>query len=166
MLYLILASDPNLPPVHSLPTYYEPPVQFLPSSSSMSPPYLLSTLMRPVIPADDLAPYRLHSRVAHSCPPMSLLSTACFQELHGLLDRIRYQGRFDGYMIISPLLSSIFSRPIRHSCLIISLLFHTGAVLSTLIDNISRNLEPEDTRGKKLNSCNETLSSISPQNIT
>lgn len=33
LLDLIFSSDPRLPPVHSLPTKYEPPVRFLPSSS-------------------------------------------------------------------------------------------------------------------------------------
>ncbi len=38
--------------------------------------------MRPVIPSDDLAPYRLHSRVAHSCLLPSLLRTAYIHELY------------------------------------------------------------------------------------
>ena len=46
-----------------------------------------------------------------------------FQELHSLLDRARCQGRLDGYMIISPLLSSFLSWTTRHE--FISLLFPT-----------------------------------------
>ena len=38
--------------------------------------------MRPVIPPDDLAPYRLHSRVTHSCLLPGLLRTAYIHELY------------------------------------------------------------------------------------
>lgn len=76
MLELILASDPSLPPVYSLPTQYEPPVHFLPFGASM--PSLSASCMYidPVFSVhsytsrhntDDLAPYCLYSRVSHPC---------------------------------------------------------------------------------------------------
>lgn len=123
LLNMILASDPSLPPVHSLPTQYKP-------SCSLSSFYFefiyaffyrfvyidsavpLSTLMRPVMPPDDLALYPLHSRVAHSCLPTRLLRpTAYYQELHSLLDCTRFvrAGLMDISMLTSPLHSSFFS---------------------------------------------------------
>lgn len=51
--------------------------------------------------SEGLIPYRLHSRVSHSCPLTGLLRTAYFQELHSFPDRTHFQGRLDGYMIIT-----------------------------------------------------------------
>ncbi len=49
-------------------------------------------LRRPVIPSNDLASYRIHSRVSQSYLPTRLLrrTTAYFQELRSLLDRTRF----------------------------------------------------------------------------